>query len=82
MRKYAKNARLKRRRTKTKLGLPDLDHAKAAVLSSLRSPESQHGYRHSIDEFLVWYCSEQVGRRGAPFSAPPRLFKPRCHPPP
>jgi len=40
------------------LGLPDLDQAKSAVLSSLRSPESQCGYRHSIDEFVAWYCSE------------------------
>jgi hypothetical protein len=23
-----------------------------------RSPESQRGYRHSIDEFIAWYCSE------------------------
>ena len=23
-----------------------------------RSPESQRGYRHSIDEFVAWYCSE------------------------
>jgi len=28
------------------------------VLNSLRSPESQRGYRHSIDEFIGWYCSE------------------------
>src|SRR6187549_1720730 len=43
---------------KTKLGLPDLDQSKAAVLESLRSPESQRGYRHAIDEFIEWYCSE------------------------
>ena len=43
---------------RTKLRLPDLDHSKAAVLNSLRSPESQRGYRHSIDEFICWYCSE------------------------
>src|SRR4030095_1766668 len=43
---------------KTKLGLPDLDQSKAAVLGSLRSPESQRGYRHAIDEFVEWYCSE------------------------
>jgi len=41
-----------------KLGLLDLDHARSAVLSSLHSPESQRGYRHSIDEFVAWYCSE------------------------
>jgi len=46
------------KRPKTKLGLPDLDHSKAAVLESLRSPESKRGYRHAIDEFISWYCSE------------------------
>src|SRR5499426_1593730 len=45
-------------RPKTKLGLPDLDQSKAAVLGSLRSPESRRGYRHAIDEFIEWYCSE------------------------
>jgi len=48
----------KSRRPKLKLGLPDLDQAKSDVLSSLRSPESQRGYRHPIDEFVAWYCSE------------------------
>lgn len=47
-----------RDRFKTKLRLPDLEQAKAAVLASLRSPESQRSYRHSIDEFVFWYCSE------------------------
>jgi hypothetical protein len=46
------------KRPKTKLGLPDLDHSKSAVLNSLRSPESKRGYRHSIDEFIQWHCSE------------------------
>src|SRR6059058_3784812 len=46
------------KRPKSKLGLPDLDHSKAAVLESLRSPESKRGYRHTIDEFIQWYCSE------------------------
>ena len=40
------------KRPKTKLGLPDLDHSKSAVLNSLRSPESKRGYRHAIDEFI------------------------------
>jgi site-specific recombinase XerD len=44
-------------RQKTKLGLPDLEHAKIAVILSLRSFESQRSYRHSIDEFVAWYCS-------------------------
>src|SRR5271170_8204011 len=50
--------RRKSNRNKTKLGLPDLEHAKAAVLVSLRSPESQRSYRRSIDDFVRWYCSE------------------------
>src|SRR2546427_9699385 len=45
-------------RPKTRLGLPDLDQSKAAVIGSLRSPESQRGYRHAIEEFIEWYCSE------------------------
>ena len=48
----------KGKRPKTKLGLPDLDHSKSAVLKSLRSPESKRGYRHAIEEFIQWYCSE------------------------
>ena len=53
--------KLKRRkasRAKSKLGLPDLEHAKSAVLVSLRSPESQRSYRRSIEDFVCWYCSE------------------------
>ncbi len=58
MRRKPESIGKKAYRPKMKLGLPDLDQAKAAVLSSLRSPESQRGYRHSIDEFVAWYCSE------------------------
>jgi hypothetical protein len=48
----------KAKRPKTKLGLPDLDHSRSAVMDSLCSPESKRGYRHAIDEFIQWYCSE------------------------
>jgi site-specific recombinase XerD len=48
----------KSKRAKTRLGLPDLEHAKSAVLVSLRSPESQRSYRRSIEDFVGWYCSE------------------------
>jgi site-specific recombinase XerD len=58
MMRKSKDIRKKTRRPRMKLGLPDLDHSKSAVLNSLRSPESQRGYRHSIDEFIAWYCSE------------------------
>jgi hypothetical protein len=56
MRRNAKRGKSKR--PGTKLGLPDLGHAKSAVLVSLRSPESQRSYRRSIDDFVCWYCSE------------------------
>jgi site-specific recombinase XerD len=58
MGKHGTRRSAKAKKPKTKLGLPDLDHSKTAVLESLRSPESKRGYRHAIDEFIRWYCSE------------------------
>jgi len=43
---------------KPSLRLPDLEVAKSAVLNSLSCPDAQRGYRHAIDEFVDWYCSE------------------------
>src|SRR5450432_3403739 len=48
----------KGRAAKTVLRLPDLEVAKSAVLISLSCPDAQRGYRHAIDEFVDWYCSE------------------------
>src|SRR6266436_6737766 len=48
----------RRKRSKSVLRLPDLEHAKAAVLNSLNSTDAKRGYRHAIDEFVDWYCSE------------------------
>ena len=48
----------RRRTTKSVLRLLDLEHAKTAVLNTLTSPDAQRGYRHAIDEFVDWYCSE------------------------
>src|SRR3989440_11093549 len=47
-----------RRVPRTVLRLPDLDQAKSAVLNSLSSIDAQRGYRHAIEEFIEWYCSE------------------------
>src|SRR3974390_1611365 len=58
MSRHGKAKYPKPKRPKTKLGLPDLDHSKSAVLDSLRSPESKRGYRPAIYEFFQWYCSE------------------------
>src|SRR5271163_1265779 len=44
--------------TKSILRLPDLEVAKTAVMNSLSCPDAQRGYRHAIDEFVDWYCSE------------------------
>ena len=55
--KAPKNRR-KHTAPKTVLKLPDLDQAKTSVLNSLSSKDAQRGYRHAIDEFVDWYCSE------------------------
>src|SRR5947207_15459121 len=52
------NRKEKRRSAKSILRLPDLEAAKSAVLNSLSCPDAQRGYRHAIDEFVEWYCSE------------------------
>jgi hypothetical protein len=52
------HSRKKRTTTKSVLRLPDLEHAKAAVVNSVTSANAQRGYRHAIDEFVDWYCSE------------------------
>jgi hypothetical protein len=43
-----KQKRRKTKQPKTRLGLPDLDQSKASVIGSLRSPESQRGYRQLL----------------------------------
>jgi hypothetical protein len=40
------------------LALPDLEHAKTAVLNSLTSASGQRTCDHAIREFVAWYCSE------------------------
>src|SRR6516165_1198262 len=57
MKQKTRNRR-KRSNPKSILRLPDLETAKSAVLNSLSSPDAQRGYRHAIDEFVDWYCSE------------------------
>jgi len=52
------NWRRSREKPKTILKLPDLEHAKTAVLNSPSSVEAQRCYSHAIREFVDWYCSE------------------------
>jgi hypothetical protein len=56
--KRDKHSHAKKSSAKHSLSLTDLDPARSAVLNSLPSKESQQGYRHAIDEFITWYCSE------------------------
>jgi len=56
--KQKPRSRRRRHSTKSILCLPDLELAKAAVLNSLNSTDATRGYRHAIDEFVDWYCSE------------------------
>ena len=48
----------KKKPPKRVLALPDLEHAKTAVLNSLTSASGQRTYDHAISEFVAWYCSE------------------------
>ena len=48
----------KKKPAKCVLALPDLEHAKTAVLNSLTSASGQRTYDHAISEFVAWYCSE------------------------
>jgi hypothetical protein len=47
----------KKKPPKRILALPDLEHAKTAVLNSLTSASGQRTYDHAISEFVAWYYS-------------------------
>jgi hypothetical protein len=40
------------------LKLPDLDHAKSAVLNSPSSPHSRRNYKFAMEQFITWHCSK------------------------
>ena len=54
----ATNQKRPKKAPKRVLRLPDLDHAKRTVLSSLGSPASVRAYEFAINDFIQWYCSE------------------------
>jgi hypothetical protein len=60
--KRKSHSRARRNTTKSVLQLPDLEHAKAAVLNSLTSPDAQRGYRHAIDGRQ---CNEELSSQHA-----------------
>ena len=62
------NSKRMKGRPKTKLGIPDLEMSKAAVLRSLGSPDSRRGYQHAIDEFVAWIAPSRVWPSTKPLS--------------
>jgi len=40
------------------LTVPELDQSKIAVLNMLASAHSRRSYKHAIEKFIAWYCSE------------------------
>ena len=54
----SKSKSRKKRPPKRVLALPDLEHAKTAVLNTLTSASGQRTYEHAIREFAAWYCLE------------------------
>src|SRR6267154_2269571 len=40
------------------LTVPELDQSKIAVLNMLASAHSRRSYKHVIERFMTWYCSE------------------------
>ena len=55
----SKSPKKKLARPKRILRLPDLDHAKVAVLNTLSSPDSTLSYRFAIDDSIAQYCPER-----------------------
>jgi site-specific recombinase XerD len=53
-----KRANRKKSRRTDRPTLPELDQTKGSVLNSLASLQSRRSYRHAMDEFIEWYCSE------------------------
>jgi len=42
----------------TNLTVPELEQSKTAVLNMLASVHTRRSYKHAIEKFIVWYCSE------------------------
>jgi hypothetical protein len=52
----------KRKPPKRVLALPDLEHAKTAVLNGLSSATGQRTYEHAIREFVARSCAHSSSR--------------------
>jgi site-specific recombinase XerD len=55
---HRNSSRRSKPKAKAILRLPELEQSKSAVLHSLGAASSQESYRHAVNEFIGWYCSE------------------------
>ena len=60
------------------LTLPELEQSKTTVLDTLVSAHSRRGYKHAIDKFIDWYCSEPRLGFNRPVVVQYRSFLERC----
>jgi hypothetical protein len=42
----------------TSVTVPELEQSMPAVLSTVASAHSRRSYKHAIEKFIDWYCSE------------------------
>ena len=61
-----RKSRTRKKTPKRVLALPDLEHAKTAVLNSLTSVSGQRTYDHAIREFVACTVRSPVSRSTAP----------------
>ena len=60
------------------LTLPELEQSKTTVLGTLVSAHSRRSYKHAIDKFIDWYCSEPRLGFNRPVVVQYRSFLERC----
>ena len=60
------------------LTLPELEQSKTTVLSTLVSAHSRRSYKHAIEKFIDWYCSEPRLGFNRPVVVQYRSFLERC----
>ena len=52
------SAKLRQIKSANSTTVPELEQSKAGVLSTLASSHSRRAYKHAIEAFIAWYCSE------------------------
>jgi hypothetical protein len=55
---YAIDKAVQKSAVSPQIFIPELVHIKSAALSTLASVNTRRAYKHAIDRFISWYCSE------------------------